>query len=125
MTRSALMNRIRSRGNASTKLAMAALFRRYGVAGWRRHIKVLGIRPDFVFKKTKIAVFIDGCFWHACFSHCHAERLQYYWRTKVVNNWVRDIEQNKLLKSNGWHVIRVWEHDLRKGRENVDMQSFK
>lgn len=126
MTRSDLMRRIRSRGNASTELAMARLLRRHGVTGWRRHAKVLGIRPDFVFRKTKIAVFVDGCFWHGCHEHVQLEKLSSrYWRDKILSNWYRDKKQNRILSQAGWKVKRIWEHDLRKGRENVDLSVIK
>jgi len=118
MTRGELMSRIRSRGNASTELAMMAVLRRRRVTGWRRHAKMLGIRPDFVFRKTKIAVFVDGCFWHGCVTHCRVDRLKPYWQTKITMNTVRDRTQEILLRHNGWKVVRIWEHDLRKGGPN-------
>jgi len=112
------MARIKSRGNASTELAMMAILRRRRVTGWRRHAKVLGFRPDFVFRKTKIAVFVDGCFWHACPAHCKFERLSPYWLHKVFRNHARDIDQEVTLNKNGWKVVRIWEHDLKKGETN-------
>lgn len=107
------MARIKSRGNASTELAFMALLRRNGVTGWRRHVEVLGIRPDFVFRKTKIAVFVDGCFWHKCADHCGFVRLPPFWQAKVTRNRERDGEQNRKLIAAGWEVVRVWEHDLK------------
>ena len=61
--RSDVMSRIRSRGNRDTELRMIQLFREHQITGWRRNTRVFG-RPDFVFPRPKIAVFVDGCFWH-------------------------------------------------------------
>src|SRR5688500_1907499 len=66
--RSHVMSRIRGRGNKDTELALAALLRRNGIAGWRRHQPVFG-KPDFVFPKLRLAIFVDGCFWHCCPGH--------------------------------------------------------
>jgi DNA mismatch endonuclease, patch repair protein len=113
------MRRIRSTGNKSTELALMRLLRKKKIVGWRRHAKVLGIRPDFAFRKSKVAVFVDGCFWHACDLHCKFERLPPYWSKKVLLNWQRDHRQTTQLEHDGWKVVRVWEHDLKKGNENV------
>lgn len=119
MTRSELMSRIRSRGNKSTELALARLLRRGGVTGWRRQRRVGGISVDFAFPKARIAVFVDGCFWHACMAHCRASDLSEYWQFKVLGNRARDIAQNARLGALGWKVVRVWEHDLKGGHDDV------
>ena len=113
MTRSELMARIRSKGNASTKLALARLFRRRGVTGWRRQQKIEGVSVDFVFRKSKIAVFVDGCFWHWCDDHCDINKLSPAWQWKIRGNYIRDIRQNAKLQAAGWTVKRVWEHQLK------------
>src|ERR1051325_7887302 len=61
--RSAVMSRIRASGNRDTELRMIALFRRHRITGWRRNARIFG-KPDFVFSRENVAVFIDGCFWH-------------------------------------------------------------
>ena len=63
LTRSQLMSRIRSKGNATTEQTMVALLRKHGLSGWRRHYPVAG-RPDFVWRQERVALFLDGCFWH-------------------------------------------------------------
>lgn len=113
MTRSEIMSRIKSRGNKSTELAFMGILRRHGVKGWRRHAKVLGIRPDFVFAKTKIAVFVDGCFWHGCRRHCDLSKLKVYWKEKICRNMMRDLLQTYRLQDSGWRVVRLWEHTLK------------
>lgn len=113
MTRSEIMARVKSRGNASTELALARLLRRRGVTGWRRQQRVEGISVDFVFRKSKIAVFVDGCFWHWCPLHVKIWRLSPYWREKIVNNAARDVRQTALLEGKGWQVHHIWEHSLK------------
>ena len=63
--RSEVMSRIRGTGNKDTELALIILFRLHRIKGWRRHQPVFG-KPDFVFPAVKVAVFVDGCFWHCC-----------------------------------------------------------
>ena len=72
-------------------------------------------KPDFVNKKKKIAVFIDGCFWHKCPNHYKAPKQNsFFWREKIKRNIKRDKEVNNRLKETGWEVIRIWECDLKK-----------
>jgi DNA mismatch endonuclease (patch repair protein) len=112
--RSAVMSRIRGRGNKETELALASLFRRHGINGWRRHQPVFG-RPDFTFRKPKVAVFVDGCFWHGCPQHCHQPaNHRAFWRRKLAANKARDRAVNRALRAAGWRVVRIWEHDLAK-----------
>src|SRR5437868_5226670 len=66
--RSRIMSAIRKRGNKSTELRLAAVFRQNKISGWRRHMRILG-NPDFIFPKLKVAVFADGCFWYGCRRH--------------------------------------------------------
>jgi DNA mismatch endonuclease (patch repair protein) len=111
--RSQIMRAVRARGNKATELVLLNLFRANGIKGWRRHANLPG-RPDFIFPKQKIAIFVDGCFWHGCKKHCRMPASnQTYWNKKIARNIERDCAIRKLLKSRGWHVIRVWEHVLR------------
>jgi DNA mismatch endonuclease (patch repair protein) len=125
--RSLLMAKIRSRGNASTEMALAAAFRSEGVSGWRRHRLILlapketrpgrrasrHVEPDFVFARERIAVFVDGCFWHACPRHgLLPQSRKDYWKQKLKRNAARDRDVNKRLHALGWRVIRIWEHSV-------------
>jgi DNA mismatch endonuclease (patch repair protein) len=77
-------------------------------------INVAGIRvrPDIVFTKRRVAVFIDGCFWHGCPLHSNQPRTNpSYWETKIARNKERDIRVNAALEDNGWTVVRAWEHE--------------
>src|SRR5437660_2423289 len=89
--RSKVMAAIRSRGNKATELKLATLLRINGIAGWRRHQNLPG-HPDFVFIRERLAIFVDGCFWHGCSSHCRMpkSRLE-YWRPKIERNIARDL----------------------------------
>jgi DNA mismatch endonuclease (patch repair protein) len=140
--RSEVMSRIRSRGNKDTELALARLLRANGITGWRRHLLIratvesrwlkvesrkrsktpqpstfspqLAVRPDFVFLKSRTAIFVDGCFWHGCPKHATwpAHRAA-WWRRKIEGNKTRDRMVNRALRRSGWRVIRIWECELR------------
>ena len=111
--RSKVMAAVRSRGNRSTELAMVAAFKEHKITGWRRHYAVTGT-PDFAFPRARLAVFVDGCFWHGC-PKCGSlpASNRPYWEAKITRNARRDREQTKELRGRGWTVVRVWEHELR------------
>ena len=69
-------------------------------------------RPDLVFTSAKLAVFVDGCFWHGCPEHgSKPKKNTSYWNPKIARNVERDQEQNERLEQAGWRVLRFWEHD--------------
>lgn len=112
--RSAVMSAIRSKGNRDTELKLAEIFRAHGIVGWRRHQTLPG-RPDFVFRRERLAVFVDGCFWHGCPTHGRKpDSNQGYWLPKLLRNKARDREVSRELRRRGWTVLRVWEHDLKR-----------
>ncbi|TQM31296.1 very short patch repair endonuclease [Nocardia bhagyanarayanae] len=95
-----------------------AVRRRLHGEGLRYRIAVAPVpglrrRADIVFTRARIAVFIDGCFWHGCPAHGRQsfKRNVDYWRTKIAMNVARDRETNSRLKSEGWTVLRYWEHE--------------
>jgi DNA mismatch endonuclease (patch repair protein) len=111
-TRSKVMACVKGAGNKATELALIRLFRIYRISGWRRKQRVYG-KPDFVFKKERVAVFVDGCFWHGCHSHCRMPKSRLdYWYIKIDRNIQRDKQVNKNLIAKGWKVLRIWEHSL-------------
>ncbi len=72
----------------------------------------LTVRPDVVFTKRKVAVFVDGCFWHGCPEHGNVPRRNIeYWRPKLERNVRRDRLVNQRLAAAGWEVVRGWEHE--------------
>ena len=117
--RSERMSRIRSSNNKNTELALAKLFRRNGITGWRRHQPIFG-KPDFVFRRFRLAIFVDGCFWHGCPKHSrHAKKSGVYWVKKLAANRGRDWLVTHTLRSQGWRVVRIWEHELAKSSKRV------
>lgn len=143
--RSDVMSRIRSRGNAGTELALVRVFRANGITGWRRHLKLrvpfrsrrrkeadgsrkspesaslprrLRVRPDFVFPRLRLAVFVDGCFWHGCPKHATKPKGNAaFWRKKFAANRARDRLVTLTLRRAGWCVLRIWEHEMARKNE--------
>ena len=115
--RSYVMSRIRSRGNKATELALIKLFRRHKITGWRRNQKVFG-RPDFIFRQSRLAVFVDGCFWHGCPRHATQPKTNAaFWQRKFSMNKQRDVRVTRTLRRDGWRVIRIWECSLARNPE--------
>jgi DNA mismatch endonuclease (patch repair protein) len=142
--RSEVMSRIRSRGNKATELALAKLLRRHRITGWRRQNtlivrssrreeaqtekrkligassrRLLRVKVDFVFPKLKLAVFVDGCFWHCCPKHAtKPKNNRTFWQHKLTANKRRDRIVNRALRVQGWRVLRFWEHELARRNES-------
>jgi DNA mismatch endonuclease (patch repair protein) len=132
--RSEVMSRIRSRGNQDTEVALARLLRKHHITGWRRQVQIIGravlprgpnlkavpqhrptfrVRPDFVFRQARLALFVDGCFWHGCPKHgTQPKGNRTFWKKKFAANIARDRLVNLTLRKQGWRVLRIWEHDL-------------
>ena len=107
------MSRIRSRGNETTELRFIRLLRKYKISGWRRGSALPG-KPDFVFRKQRVAVFIDGDFWHGNPRKFRLPKSNVaYWAPKIEANRRRDIAINRRLRKLGWRVLRFWESALR------------
>jgi DNA mismatch endonuclease (patch repair protein) len=127
--RSAVMSAIRSRGNAATELRLLALFRAHRLTGWRRgatlrrkgegpRLKAFRVNPDFVFRAHRLAVFVDGCFWHGCPLHAtQPKQNAQFWREKIARNRARDRLVTRTLRTLGWRVLRIWEHELKPKNE--------
>lgn len=122
--RSFNMSRIKGK-NTKTELLLRKRLSSSGIRGYRIHSKLLG-KPDIVFTKYKLVIFIDGCFWHKC-PKCFIkpEKNKRFWMQKINGNVKRDKEVNKLLRKEGWTVIRIWEHLLRKNPDNCYKRVFK
>ncbi len=111
--RSQVMSRIKGQGNKDTELVMIQILRKNHISGWRRNQAVLG-KPDFIFQKQKVALFVDGCFWHSCPKHSNMPKNnQEFWAKKLQQNKDRDEFVTRELRKMGWKVIRVWEHELK------------
>ena len=112
--RSEVMAAIKGRGNRSTEWRLRSRLVSSGIAGWRVNAAdVLG-KPDFVFESAKIAIFVDGCFWHGC-RHCRniPASNHKFWAAKIDATKKRDQKVTRNLKKSGWRVIRFWEHELK------------
>lgn len=123
--RSAVMSKIRSKGNKATELRLIKLFQSAGLTGWRRNYPVKG-KPDFVFINNRVAVFVDGCFWHGhdCRNIRPKDNAE-YWTKKRERNMKRDIEVTKMFHDRGWTVVRIWECELKKKNENETLEKIK
>lgn len=107
--RSKIMSLVGSRGNRTTERRMSSLLWSTGLRGYRKHWRATGT-PDFAWPRLKVALFVDGCFWHGC-PHCcrYSKSNKSFWRLKVRNNRGRDKRIAATLRREGWGVIRVWE----------------
>jgi DNA mismatch endonuclease (patch repair protein) len=115
--RSGVMSLIRGTGNKATELRLIQIFRANGITGWRRGSKLPG-KPDFVFLRLRVAVFVDGCFWHGCPRHATWPRTRAaFWKAKILLNKARDKRVNRLLRAESWTVLRIWEHELKRKAE--------
>jgi DNA mismatch endonuclease (patch repair protein) len=90
----------------------------------RRSVPTFRVKPDFIFRKSRTAIFVDGCFWHGCPKHATwpAHRAA-WWRRKIKGNKKRDALVTRTLRRAGWRVFRVWEHEL--ARLNAKGQKLK
>ncbi|MBI5410142.1 MAG: very short patch repair endonuclease [Nitrospirae bacterium] len=110
------MQAIRSRGTTPERLVMRELKRRK--IYFARHVDILFGKPDIVFRRKKIALFIDSDFWHGHPKRCIMPKTNIdYWSNKIAQNRNRDKEVNRTLKQNGWKVVRLWEFDVKKHLE--------
>ena len=107
------MSRIHGK-NTGPEIKLRKLLFSNNIRGYRVHYNLPG-KPDIVFIKKKIAIFIDGCFWHKCpVCFQEPETRKEFWMKKIQSNIDRDKKINKQLKDDGWTVLRFWEHDVRK-----------
>lgn len=110
--RSANMARIRG-NDTGPEVALRRALWQSGLR-YRLGMRIEGARPDLTFPSARIAVFVDGCFWHGCPLHYVRPRSREdFWALKLAVNTDRDRRQTELLGSRGWRVIRIWEHELK------------
>lgn len=115
--RSALMAKVRSRGNRSTEVQLRLGLVRARIVGWKLHPESILGQPDFWFPQEKVALFVDGCFWHGCKRCLRLPKdNRQYWRGKISGNVNRAKLINRRLRSKGVKVLRFWEHDIQNPR---------
>lgn len=114
--RSYNMSMIKGKSTSPEVILRKCLFSQ-GNRGYRVNLGITG-KPDIVFTKNKLAIFIDGCFWHKC-PRCYIvpKNNKKFWKKKINGNVKRDKQVNQILKKEGWKVIRFWEHDVKSDLE--------
>jgi DNA mismatch endonuclease (patch repair protein) len=110
--RSALMARIRGKGT-KPELVVAGLLATTGLI-WEEHARDLPGRPDFVLRDSRVAIFVDGDFWHGWRFPTWRLKLSEKWEQKIQTNRNRDLRNFRTLRRAGWTVIRLWEHQIKK-----------
>lgn len=122
--RSYNMSMIKGR-NTKPELIIRELLSLNRIRGYRINYKLVG-KPDIVFTKYKLAVFVDGCFWHKC-PQCfrQPDTNKNFWKEKIEGNVKRDRKVNNLLSKEGWKVLRFWEHLLIENPNSVYKKIFK
>jgi DNA mismatch endonuclease (patch repair protein) len=123
--RSAVMKAVKSRNTKTTELKMIEIFKELHITGWRRTYPLVG-KPDFVFPKKRIVVFVDGCFWHGhdCRNVTPSDNAD-FWNTKREYNKQHDENVTKTLELKNWKVIRIWECELKKKNRDILMEKLK
>ncbi|MGB7131247.1 MAG: very short patch repair endonuclease [Candidatus Sulfotelmatobacter sp.] len=112
--RSRIMSSIRGKRNKTTETALRMALVRSAVSGWSLHPPDLPGHPDFYFSAFRLAIFVDGCFWHGCPRCGHFPKTNSnFWRLKIKRNIERDTKAHFRLRRRGIRVVRFWEHDLR------------
>jgi DNA mismatch endonuclease (patch repair protein) len=113
LERSRIMSKIRSKNNRTTELCLRSLLVRNCLRGWKVRPKGIPGNPDFVFTKERIAIFVDGSFWHGApgFKRYPKTRIE-YWKPKIEGNRRRDKLISSALRRQGWSVLRFWDTDL-------------
>lgn len=119
--RSQIMRQVKSSRNKSTELKLIKIFKAHSITGWRRNFKIFG-KPDFVFPRERIAIFLDGCFWHGhdCRNTKPSDNKD-YWTNKIGRNIQRDKEVTEILTEKNWKVIRIWECKLKNQDYIIDL----
>ena len=114
------MSAIRGKNNRTTELRLRMSLVRAGMRGWKLHTEELPGRPDFYFEGAKLALFVDGCYWHGCPKCGHIPKTRTaFWEAKIKRNQERDKMKNLELRKLGTKSLRIWEHEL-KDKKDLD-----
>lgn len=93
---------------------------------FRKNVKTLPGKPDIAIQKYKIVIFLDSCFWHKCPEHFKKPKPNLeYWEPKIKRNIERDAEINQYYKDNNWHILRIWEHEIKKTNFQNTIEKIK
>jgi DNA mismatch endonuclease Vsr len=123
--RSEVMRRVRGK-NTSIEIQFRKALWAAGLRGYRVNLRKLPGNPDVVFGPAKVAIFIDGCYWHGCPKHCRMPSSnREYWETKIGRNIQRDKTNRAALRKAGWRVLRFWEHEIKKSPERAALRTAR
>ena len=117
--RSKIMAAIHYKNTRSTERRLRSGLASAGISGWRMNAKDLIGKPDFVFEKKKVAIFVDGCFWHGCKCKKKVRTNKSFWVNKIETNIARDRKVTRLLRQQGWIVIRIKEHEMQSALSKI------
>jgi DNA mismatch endonuclease (patch repair protein) len=122
--RSSVMKAVKSRNTKTTELKMIEIFKELHITGWRRTYPLIG-KPDFVFPKKRLVVFVDGCFWHGhdCRNVTPSENAE-FWNAKRQYNKRHDELVTQTLEGKNWTVIRIWECELKKKNRELLLEKI-
>lgn len=110
--RSKVMSSVPGKGTRLEE-QLARLLRQNKLRNFKRNVPDICGKPDFVFQKQRVVIFVDSCFWHGCRWHCRMPASnQAYWQKKIERSRRRDRQVCRDLKQDGWRIIRIWEHQL-------------
>lgn len=123
--RSQIMSAVHSKQNKSTEIRLIKIFKENGIIVWRRNYKVKG-HPDLIFPTKRIAIFVDGCFWHGhdCRNTRPSDNAE-YWQRKRERNISHDKEITAMFEMRGWIVIRIWECELKKSNADILLKKLE
>lgn len=113
------MSAIRSKNTRTTERRLRAGLASAKFSGWRMNAKDLTGKPDFVFDDERTVIFVDGCFWHGCKCKRLSKTHRSFWKSKIEMNIARDKKVSRILRKEGWKVIRIREHELKPSVKKV------
>ena len=106
------MKLVKSKGTKLEKQLHERLKREKVSFKYQEIISGIKYKPDFILKKYRIAILVNGCFWHVCPRHCSWPKTNAdWWRAKLLANVKRDRKIDRILRQNGWSVVHIWEHE--------------
>ena len=122
--RSQVMKAVKSKNTKTTEMKIIQIFKELGIKGWRRTYPLIG-KPDFVFPRKRIIVFVDGCFWHGhdCRNVTPSANAD-FWNAKRLYNKEHDFLITETLQQKNWTVIRIWECELKKKNRELLLEKI-